>query len=514
MSGEGLLQQSPVGLSPDQNLSPCGQLTKNLLIFVKMRIRWVLPLGLVVVWAQGVGIGILIPDSAAILHLESDRKGLLVPRLSTTQRDAIQNPPWGLVIFNTTDSVLQYYNGRCWLNAYQESCEDCNFTLSLSASSGTIDHVNTDSVQVTVTVTQTAGVPQSIALQLYSVLPPYVSYTFLPTVLTGSGSSTLTIRAEPIAPGGTYPIIVQAVCGRTIKNAVFTLTIDSCYYVQILNSTTDYHLTNQNPQLPTGVPICVVVRTHPGIEVSATSVGNPAFTTGSLHPQSVVALIHEGAFLGKGGAGAVGGAAPDYSNPGGDGGDAMHITCRTHLYLRNGYLFGGGGGGASVGITWSFTVPIVGWTYSFDLGVGGGGGAGNGAGGTSATPPPLFVQGQDGTGGLTGVGGRGGRMYAPITFPLGPVTVVVTPTLEGGDGGGYGYPGTTGYFYACGQASVSLPWPIGTISFPIGCYPPAGVTFQPGGQPGYAVRRLGGAPLFPYPDAPYLTNFIKGRIGP
>jgi len=483
-----------------------------MLIFVKMQVWRFLVLGLAALHAQGVGIGILIPDSAAILHLESDRKGLLVPRLTTTQRDAIANPPWGLVIFNTTDSILQYFNGRCWLNAYQESCEDCNFTLSLSAANGTIDHVNTDSVQVTVTVTQTAGTPQSIALQVYSVLPQYVSYTFSPTVLTGSGSSTLTIRAEPIAPGGTYPVIIQAVCGRTIKNAVFTLTIDSCYYVNILNSTTDYHLTNLNPQLPTGVPICVVVHTHPGVEVSATSISNPAFTTGALHPQSVVALIHEGAFIGKGGAGAAGGSSPNFSNPGGNGGDAMHITCRTHIYLRNGYFFGGGGGGASVGIGWSFNVPVLGG-FSFDFGVGGGGGAGNGPGGTSTTPPPLFFPGQNGTGGLTGLGGLGGRMYTPINFPLGPVTVTLTPTAQGGDGGDYGYPGTTGFIFACAQVSAQVPL-LGTITIPLGCYPSGGVSFQPGGQPGYAVRRLGGAPLHPYPDAPYLTNFIKGRIGP
>jgi hypothetical protein len=302
------------------------------------------------------------------------------------------------------------------------------------------------------------------------------------------------------------------VCGRTIKNAVFTLTIDSCYYVNILNSTTDYHLTNLNPQLPTGVPICVVVHTHPGVEVSATSISNPAFTTGALHPQSVVALIHEGAFIGKGGAGAAGGSSPNFSNPGGNGGDAMHITCRTHIYLRNGYFFGGGGGGASVGIGWSFNVPVLGG-FSFDFGVGGGGGAGNGPGGTSTTPPPLFFPGQNGTGGLTGLGGLGGRMYTPINFPLGPVTVTLTPTAQGGDGGDYGYPGTTGFIFACAQVSAQVPL-LGTITIPLGCYPSGGVSFQPGGQPGYAVRRLGGAPLHPYPDAPYLTNFIKGRIGP
>ena len=105
-------------------------------------------------------------------------------------------------------------------------------------------------------------------------------------------------------------------------------------------------------------------------------------------------------------------------------------------------------------------------------------------------------------------------MYTPIDFPLGPVTVTLTPTAQGGDGGDYGYPGTTGFIFACAQASVTLPFPIGTITTSQFCYPSGGVSFQPGGQPGYAVRRLRGAPLFPYPDAPYLTNFIKGRIGP
>lgn len=473
---------------------------------------WLGALVTLALWAQGVGIGILQPDSAAILHLESSSKGLLLPRLSTQQRDAIQNPPWGLVIFNTTDSVVQYYNGRCWLAAYQESCDDCHFRLSLSDSSGTIDRINTDSVQVTITVTQIAGSPQNIALQIYSILPPYVSYTFNPTVLVGSGSATLTVRAEPLAPGGTYPIIVQAVCGRTVKNVVYTLTIDSCYHVDIFNSGTDYNLTAQNPNLPTGQPICVVVHTHPGVELSATNVAQPAFTTGGLHPQSIVALVHEGGFFGKGGAGAAGGSSPNFSNPGGNGGDAMHITCKTYLYLRNGYIFGGGGGGASVGVTFSFSVPVLG-NFSFDFGVGGGGGAGNGPGGTSATPPPLFFPGQNGTGGLTGLGGLGGRMYTPINFPLGPVMVTITPTAQGGDGGNYGYPGTTGFIFVCGQASASVPI-IGTITIPLGCYPSGGISFQPGGQPGYAVRRLGGAPLIPYPDAPYLTNFIKGRIGP
>lgn len=213
--------------------------------------------------AQGVGIGILQPDPAAILHLESTEKGLLLPRLTPAQRNAINNPPRGLVIFNTQDSVIEYFNGRCWLPAYAESCEDCNFTLTANPTTGTIDHINTQSVQTTITLTQIAGAPQPIALQVYSTLPPHTSYTFSPPILNGSGTATLTINVEPITPPGTYPIVIQAVCGNTIKNVIYTLTIDACYRVNILNSTTDYNLTAANPNIPTNQLVCVVVHTHP-----------------------------------------------------------------------------------------------------------------------------------------------------------------------------------------------------------------------------------------------------------
>lgn len=469
------------------------------------------------IWAQqsqGVGIGTLVPDPAAILHLESTTKGLLLPRLTTAQRDAIQNPPWGLVIFNTTDSVVQYFNGRCWLPAYAESCEDCNFTLTLNPTSGTIDHVNTQSVQTTITLTQTAGAAQSIALQLYSNLPPHTSYTFSPPVLNGSGSSTLTISVEPIAPPGTYPVIIQAVCGRTIKNVVYTLTIDPCYRVVLNNNTTDYNLAAANPQIPTTQPVCVVVEVQPGVEVSATSTAAPAFTTGGLHPQSVVALVHAGAFLGRGGNGASGAPLPNYSLPGQPGGDALHITVRTYLYLQNGYLFGGGGGGASAGVEQTFSLP-AGLSISVGVSAGGGGGAQLGQGGAPSGNFQIgyFSPGQPGGVGLTALGGQGGLLTRSISYSVGPITLTVTPQGYGGRGGDYGYPGQPGYVQVCISGSVQVPF-IGSIPVNLGCFPPGSVILQPGGAAGYAVRRLGGATLYPYPDGPYLTSFIKGRIGP
>ncbi|MGJ8548315.1 hypothetical protein [Winogradskyella wichelsiae] len=56
-----------------------------------------------------VGIGTETPDASSILELQSTEGGLLLPRLTTEQRDAILTPAEGLTIYNTTTQVLEIY---------------------------------------------------------------------------------------------------------------------------------------------------------------------------------------------------------------------------------------------------------------------------------------------------------------------------------------------------------------------------------------------------------------------
>ena len=64
--------------------------------------------------AQSVGIGTASPNANAALDVTSTTQGLLPPRMTTIQRDAITSPPAGLVIYNTTISAFQCYNGTAW----------------------------------------------------------------------------------------------------------------------------------------------------------------------------------------------------------------------------------------------------------------------------------------------------------------------------------------------------------------------------------------------------------------
>jgi hypothetical protein len=53
-------------------------------------------------------------DASAIVNVASVSKGFLPPRMTTAQRDAITSPAEGLVIYNTTTKVLNFYNGTAW----------------------------------------------------------------------------------------------------------------------------------------------------------------------------------------------------------------------------------------------------------------------------------------------------------------------------------------------------------------------------------------------------------------
>src|SRR5690606_22457976 len=49
------------------------------------------------------------------LEVDTTTDGMLLPRLTTTQRDAIASPVKGLVIYNTDEDDLQGYDGAAWL---------------------------------------------------------------------------------------------------------------------------------------------------------------------------------------------------------------------------------------------------------------------------------------------------------------------------------------------------------------------------------------------------------------
>lgn len=63
-----------------------------------------------------VGIGTETPEESAILDVRSTSKGLLIPRLTSKERDAIAKPVDGLIIYNRDKNHFEFYYNTQWHN--------------------------------------------------------------------------------------------------------------------------------------------------------------------------------------------------------------------------------------------------------------------------------------------------------------------------------------------------------------------------------------------------------------
>lgn len=81
---------------------------------------WIFPALFLLVAAANaqVGIGTSSPDASAKLDISSTSQGVLFPRMTYAQRQAIASPATGLMIYclNCGSGQPQYYNGSAWLN--------------------------------------------------------------------------------------------------------------------------------------------------------------------------------------------------------------------------------------------------------------------------------------------------------------------------------------------------------------------------------------------------------------
>src|SRR6187399_1741099 len=84
------------------------------------------------------GIGTTTPNASSAFEMMSTTKGLLMPRMTKTQRDAIASPGTGLMIYQTNSTPgFYYYDGAQWKAVIQKFKG-----WSLTGNSGTDTAVN------------------------------------------------------------------------------------------------------------------------------------------------------------------------------------------------------------------------------------------------------------------------------------------------------------------------------------------------------------------------------------
>ncbi len=220
-----------------------------------------------------IGIGTVAPNASATFDIVSTTKGLLIPRMTTTQRNAIPTPATSLQVFNTTTNQFEFYNGTAWV---------------ASGGSGGIDSVrkasNSDSIKQFTAGTETFAVRTQRVFNVKDYGAKGDSTT------NDRDAIQLAINACFTAGGGTvyFPNGIYLVNGLvTSGNNNSILTIPSSYVDR-----TRTHITFLGETRPNFIPASLYVDTtysRNGTIIRSTTTGsgiNPAIFggvgTGSL----------------------------------------------------------------------------------------------------------------------------------------------------------------------------------------------------------------------------------------
>jgi len=91
---------------------------------------------------SNIGVGTTSPHASSMLDVTSTTKGLLLPRMTTVQKNAIATPTAGLIVYDTTLGLLQFYTGSVWKAT--SSLEDIIIASGGNTGSQTLTSANGD----------------------------------------------------------------------------------------------------------------------------------------------------------------------------------------------------------------------------------------------------------------------------------------------------------------------------------------------------------------------------------
>ena len=103
-------------------------------------------------FAQSIGIGTSNPHSSAALDVASNTKGLLIPRMTSTQRNAMSNIPDGLLVYDITLNRLYVHTDGIWRflinSSYWQHSQTRDFVYNTTDSIGIGTSIPTEKLDV------------------------------------------------------------------------------------------------------------------------------------------------------------------------------------------------------------------------------------------------------------------------------------------------------------------------------------------------------------------------------
>lgn len=81
---------------------------KNLFCILSFNMLTIMGVG------QSIGIGTESPDPSASIEISSVTQGMLVPRMTSAQRELISSPAIGLLVFDLTTATFWFRDATAW----------------------------------------------------------------------------------------------------------------------------------------------------------------------------------------------------------------------------------------------------------------------------------------------------------------------------------------------------------------------------------------------------------------
>ncbi len=180
-----------------------------------------------------IGIGTETPNASAILDVSSTTRGLLLPRMTTIQRDAIATPSAGLVIFNTTSNCLNMFTGAIWNELCGTATQGLIATIDCAGAThnGTLTSGSAaSSVSSVISYTGGNGLPYTGQTVTSTGVTGLTATLSAGTMASGAGSLTYTITGTPSGSGNASFAISVGGQSCTLTRTVFAVgTIASAF---------------------------------------------------------------------------------------------------------------------------------------------------------------------------------------------------------------------------------------------------------------------------------------------
>jgi hypothetical protein len=193
------------------------------------------------------------PNSSAGLDVDFTNKGFLLPRMTTVQRDAIQNPAIGLQIYNTSTNCIQCYMPLAGWKDIQCDCTlpSAAFTVSQSPITGLPVTFTASQAGNTFSWAFTSGSPSSATTQTANTTWNAIgTYNVTLTVTNNQGCTATSSQQVTVAcsnPDATFtvspnpsagsPVTLTASQSGNTYNWVITSGSPSTATTQTVNTT-------------------------------------------------------------------------------------------------------------------------------------------------------------------------------------------------------------------------------------------------------------------------------------